>query len=113
MEVMKISFKRSQACTDPLSGPNSAAGHCQPKPPPETPGYPRASLGQSLVGSLLLSPGPCFAQGSVCALAASVSPVLCKFWWLYGGLIAISCKMAYPIPRSTAPRASVPKAVHY
>ena len=33
--------------------------------------------------SFLLGPG---AQGSVCALQESVSPVLCKFWWLYGGI---------------------------
>ena len=46
----------------------------------------RASLGQSLVGSLLLSPGSCCAQVSVCALQGSVSPVLCKFWHLYGGV---------------------------
>ena len=25
-------------------------------------------------------------QGSVCALQESVSPLLCKFWWLYGGV---------------------------
>jgi len=48
----------------------------------QTPGHSQASLGQSLVGSLLLSPGSWCAQGSVCAL---VSPVLCKFWWFYGG----------------------------
>ena len=30
--------------------------------------------------SFLLSPG---AQGSVCAFQDSVSPILCKFWWLY------------------------------
>ena len=45
-----------------------------------------ASLGQSLVGSLLLSPGSCYAQSSVCALQESISPVLCKFWQLYGGV---------------------------
>ena len=39
---------------------------------------------QSLVGSLLLSPGFWCTQGSVCALQESVSPVLCKFWQLYG-----------------------------
>ena len=33
--------------------------------------------------SFLLGPG---AQGSGCALLGSVSPVLCKFWWLYGGV---------------------------
>ena len=45
-----------------------------------------ASLGQSLLGSPLLSPGFWCAQGFVCALQESVSPVLCKFWQLYGGV---------------------------
>ena len=36
------------------------------------------------MGSLLLSPGSWCTPGSVCALQESVSPVLCKFWWLYG-----------------------------
>ena len=70
MEVMKImatSFKRSHACTANLSAPNPAAGHHRPIPPLETPGHSQASLGQSLVGSLLLSPGSCYTQGSVCA----------------------------------------------
>ena len=44
----------------------------------------RASLSQSLVGSLLLSPGSWCTRGVVCALQESVSPVLCKFWWLCG-----------------------------
>ena len=52
----------------------------------ETPGHSPASLGQSLVGSLLLSPGSWCAQGSVCALQESVSPFLTKFWQLYGGV---------------------------
>ena len=51
----------------------------------ETPGHSWASLGQSLVGSLLLSPGSWCAQGSVCALQVFISPVMCKFWQLYGG----------------------------
>ena len=38
-----------------------------------------ASLGQALVGSLLLSPRS-WCMGCVCALPESVSPVLCKFW---------------------------------
>ena len=90
-----------------LSAPNPATGHphlCQ--------GHSWASLGQSLVGSLLLSPGSWYAQGSVCALPESVSPVLCKFWQLYGGLTATSSKRAYAIPRSTAPRAPASTAVH-
>ena len=52
----------------------------------ETPGHSQESLAQSLVGSLLLSPGSWCAQGFVCALQESVSPVLCKFWQLYGGV---------------------------
>ena len=55
-------------------------------PLPEPPGLSQASLGQSLVGSLLLSPGSWCTQGSVCALPESVSPVLCKFWPLYDGV---------------------------
>ena len=38
------------------------------------------------MGSLLLSPGSWCVQGSVCALQESVSPVLCKFWRLHGGV---------------------------
>ena len=41
-------------------------------------GHSLASLGEVLVGSLLLSPGSRCAQCSVCALPESVSPVLCK-----------------------------------
>ena len=40
----------------------------------------------NLVGSLLLSPGSLCAQAFVCALQESVSSVLCRFWWLYGGV---------------------------
>ena len=36
--------------------------------------------------SLLLPPGCWCAQGSVCAFQASLFPVLCKFWQLYGGV---------------------------
>ena len=49
-------------------------------------GQSQASLGQSLLGSLLLSPGSWCTQGSVCALQESVFPILCKFWRLYGGV---------------------------
>ena len=54
--------------------PNPAAGHCQPVPPPEIPGHSQASLGQSLMVSLPLSPGSWCAQGFVCALQETVSP---------------------------------------
>ena len=83
VEVMKIvvtSFKRSHAHTAKLSAFDPAAGHCRPMPPSETHGHSQTSLVQSLVGTLLLlSPGSSSAQGFVCVLQESVSPVLCKF----------------------------------
>ena len=86
MKIMVTCFKRPHAHTAALSAPNSAAGHHQPIPLLETPGHSWASLGQSLVESLLLFPGSWCTQGSVCALEESVFPVLCKFWQLYGGV---------------------------
>ena len=68
VKIMATSFKRSSAPTVVLSGPYPAAGHRRPTPLPETPGHSQASLGQSLVGSLLLSPGSCFVKGFVSAL---------------------------------------------
>ena len=79
-------LKRSLAPTATPSASNPVAGHRRPMPLMETPGHSGASLGQSLVGSLLLSPGCCCTQGFVCAIQESVSQVLCKFWWLYGGV---------------------------
>ena len=75
-------FKRSHAHTATLSAPSPAAGHGQPMPVPETSGHSWTSL----VGSLLLSAGSWCTQAFVCALQGSVSPVLCKFWWLCGGV---------------------------
>ena len=87
MKIMATSFKRSHACISAhISGPNPAAGHRWPMPPPGTLGHSWASLGQSLSGSLHLSSGSWCIQGFVCALQESVSPVLCKFWWLCGGV---------------------------
>ena len=82
---MVTSFKRSHAYIVTLSAPDSAAGHHQPRPLPETPGHSQASLGQSLVGSLLLSPGFRCTQGFVCALWSlftqfCVSSVIRSHW---------------------------------
>ena len=82
MKIMVTSFKRSHAHTATLNAPDPATDHCRLTPP----GHSQASLGQSLVGSLLLSPGSWCTQGFVCALQESVSPVLCKFWRLCGGV---------------------------
>ena len=68
MKIMETSFKKSHACTATPSAPS-----------PDRCLYWRlldtiqASLGQSLVGSLLLSPGSWCTQGSVCACQESVS----------------------------------------
>ena len=92
---------------------NPEAGHRRPMPLPETPGHSWASLGQPLVESLLLSPWSWCIQGSVCALQESVSPVLCKFWWLYSGakgnllqkvaIIFINSNTQWPQPCSWPP----------
>ena len=76
---MATSFKRSPSHTATLSAPDPVAGHCRPTPLLKTPGHSQVSLGQSLVGSLLLSLGSSCKQGFVCALQESVSPVLWKF----------------------------------
>ena len=86
MKIMVTSFKRSHAGPAALSAGNPAAAHGQPMPPPETPGCSWASLGLYFVGSLLLSPGSWCTRGFVCALQESVSPVLSRFLWLYGGV---------------------------
>ena len=55
VEVMKtvvISLKSPGT----LSTREPVGGCCPPMPLPETPGYSQANLGQSLLGSLLLSP---------------------------------------------------------
>ena len=80
MMKMGTSFKMSNACTATLSAPEPAAGHRQPMPPPGAPGHSQASLGQSFVGSLHLSPGSWCADGFVCALKEPASLALCKFW---------------------------------
>ena len=68
-----------------------------------------------IVGSLLLSPGSwCtgpWCAGFACALQKSVSPFLCvSSGDFVVGLMAISSKRAYAIPRSAIPRVPAPKA---
>ena len=86
--------------------------------PLETPGHSwtlsgHTSLCQSLVGSLLLSPVSWCTQDFVCALQESVSPVLCKFWWLYGGVNGYLLQEGLCLrlcDQVAAPRASAPAA---
>ena len=74
------------------SAPDPMAGHCWPTPPPETPRHSQASLDQSLMGSLLLSPGPWCLQDFVCVLWVSVSPHL----WKFLNQISLTFKARFP-----------------
>ena len=112
MKIMAISFKRSCVCTAALSASNPAAGHHQPMPLPETPGHSQANLGQSLVGSLFLYPESWFTQGSICACQEFVSQSCVSSGGSVVRLMVTSSKRAYAIPRSAAPRAPAPAAVH-
>ena len=84
MKIMATSFKTSHVCTAALTAPNPASGHHQPTPPLETPGHSWASLGQSLVGSLLLSPGSWCTRGlfvSSKSLFPQSFVVPVALWW--------------------------------
>ena len=109
---MVNSFKRSHACTATLSAPNPAAGPRQPTPPLETPGHSLASLGQSLVGSLLLSPGSWCQQGSVCALQVSVSQSCVSSGSSMAWLKVIFSKKAYAMPRSAGKQSIADPYLH-
>ena len=85
MKIMAPSFRRSHAQTSTLSASKPAAGLHWPTPLPETPGHSWASLGQSHLGSLCISPGSWCAQICLC-LPRVCFPDLCKFWWLCGGV---------------------------
>ena len=71
-------------------------------------------MGQSLVGSLLLSPGSWCTQISVCALQESVSQSCVSSGGSVVGLMTTSSKRskAYAITKSAAPRAPASAAVH-
>ena len=84
----------------------------QPTPPLETPGHSWASLDQSLVGSLILSPGSWCTQISVCSLQESVAPVLCKFWQLYGGVNGHFLQEGLCHTQVYCTQAPAPAAVH-
>ena len=101
----------SQNCHTHCTWP--ASGHCWPTPPPETPGHSWASLGKSLVGSLLLSPGSWGTQGFVCALKGLFPHSWVSSGGSMVGLMVTSSKRAYAIAKSAAPRAHTPLASHY
>ena len=103
LEVMKImvtSLKRSHACTATVHALNPAVGHHQPMP--ETPGHQQARLGQSLVGSMLLSSGS-WCTRFCCALQESISQCCVSSGSSMVGLMVTSSKRAYAILKSAAP----------
>ena len=99
LELMKI-----------MAPPSKSFMHCCtqcPQPwsrPPPTHASSRDSWiftgksGSSLVESMVLYPGSWCIQGFACALQESVSPVLHKFWWLYGGVSGDFLQKCYTIP---------------
>ena len=92
MAVTVTSFRRTPDSTVVSSAPDPTADHCQPTPPPETPGHSQASLAQSLLGSLLLSPGSWCTEGFVCALQEFVSSIL----WMFCNKIPLAFKVKSP-----------------
>ena len=68
----------------------------------ETPGHSQACLGQSLVGSLLLSSGSWYTQGSVYTLQESIFQSCISSGSSMVVLMATSSKRAYAIPKSAA-----------
>ena len=112
MKIMVTSFRRSHAHTATLSAPNPAAGQCQP--------YLHQRLldihGQVWVSllwghcSFLLCPG---AQKVLFVPSNSLFPQsIVSSGGSMVGLMVTSSQRAYAIPRSTAPRAPAPAAVH-
>ena len=98
MKILVISLKRSHACTATVRAPNPAGGHDWPTPLRETPGHSQASLGQSPVGSLLLSPG-FWCTRFYCALQQeSISQSCVSSGSSAVGLMTTSSKRTYAIP---------------
>ena len=111
MKIMVTSFKRSHAHTSSLSAPNPTAGHTDPCLCWRLLDTHRQVWVSLLWGhcSFLLGPG---AQGSVCALQESISQSCVNSGSSMVGLMATSSKRAYAKPKSAAPRAPAPAAVH-
>ena len=96
MKIMATSLKRSH---DALlhSCPDPAAGRRQPTPPLETPRHPQASLGQSLVGSLLLYARSCCTR-LCCALQETIFQSCVSSGRPMVWLMATSSMRSYSIP---------------
>ena len=108
MKIMVSSFKRSHECPATLSVPTLS----RPSPTHGSAGGSwtlTASLAQSPVGSLLLSPGS-WCTRCCFALQESISQTCVSSGSTMLGLMVTSSKRTYAIP---TPRASVPVADHH
>ena len=112
MNIVVTSFKMYHACTAACSAPNPAAGYHRPTPLLETPDTHGQVWVSLLWGhcSFLLGPD---AYKVLFVLSKSLFPQSCiSSGGSMVGLMVTSSKTAYAIPRSTAPRAPAPAAVH-
>ena len=98
MKIIATSFKMSCAHTAAFNAPVPVAGHLWPTPLLQTPGHSRASLGQSPVGSVFLSPVSWCIQCSVCALQESVSQSCVGSGGTMVGLMATPPRWLMPYP---------------
>ena len=113
VEIMKIlvtSFKRSHACTLHSVPPALQQGTDDPRLRQRLLDTHRQVWVSLLWGhcSFLLRPG---AQGSVCALQAFISQSCVSSGGSVVGLM-VPPREGFAIPRSAAPKASAPAAVH-
>ena len=103
-------LQKSHLCTGALSDPDPVVGHWHTSVGDSW--TPQASLDQSLVESLLLSPGSWCPQGFFVSSKSLFSQSCVSSGSSVAGLMATLPKRAYAIPRSTAPRASATAAGH-
>ena len=97
-KMMATSFQRSRARTAALSAPSPAAGLHRPTPLPETPEHSRASLDQSLMGSLLFLLGPGVPKVLFVPSKCLFPPSCVNSGGSMVGLMATSSKRVYVIP---------------
>ena len=98
MAVMPTSFKRIYAHTVVFNALDPEAGHCQPKPLPETPGHSQASLFWGHC-SLLLVPGAhkvFFVPSKTLFLQPHGSSVIKSHWPLKSNYLGILSPLADP-----------------
>ena len=115
VEVMKIIltfFQRSHAPMATFSAFNPAVGRHRPTHPTRDSSTLTGKSGSVSCGVTAPFSWVLVLTRFCLCLSKVHFPVQCKFWQLSGGLMVTSFKRAYAVPRSTAPRAPAPAAVH-